>query len=262
MGTRDDPAPPPWAPTPRRSAARRGPAILIGKITICSLLTRSSRSSLSIHREHLAVGAHPISTNNLNAQRISSPTTGAMADLAGELNLAAVTFGLRGSQRTPHWPPTPPPRFVVGSLGFRLTIAPPRSPRTSAIPVRAMSAFDDLVEAAGRSGRRPRRRRQSIPPPVETIFDTLNARRSDFRSGDVFRAAWPALAGHHLRGTTPPAAWTLRPVRTAGAFSLTGALLAAARAVSPSASTAPWARPRDAPPSSPISPRTADTFHL
>jgi 5-methyltetrahydrofolate--homocysteine methyltransferase len=187
------------------------PSDLIGNNDLLSLT--QPEIIAGIHREYLAAGAHLISTNTFNAQRISLADY-AMADLAHELNLAAAGLAREAADAALAADPTTP-RFVVGSLG--------PTNRTASIspdvgdPGARNVTFDDLVEAYADQAAALVDGGVDLLA-VETIFDTLNAKAAIFALETLFEQRgrrWPVIisgtitdaSGRTLSGQTAEAFW-------------------------------------------------------
>ena len=173
-----------------------------------------------IHDDYLAAGAHLISTNTFNAQRISLADYG-MESLAHELNVAAAELARAAVDAALAADPATP-RYVVGSLGPTNRTAS-ISPDVSDAGARNVT-FDELVVAY-------REQAEGLIEggadllAVETIFDTLNAKAAIFALESLFEdqgRRWPVIvsgtitdaSGRTLSGQTAEAFWhSIRHVR-------------------------------------------------
>ncbi|MFZ1486442.1 MAG: methionine synthase [Nostocoides sp.] len=173
-----------------------------------------------VHEQYLAAGAHLISTNTFNAQRISLADYG-MADLARELNVAAARLAREAVDAALAADPDTP-RFVIGSLG--------PTNRTASIspdvadPGARNVTYDELVTAY-------REQAEGLIEggadllAIETIFDTLNAKAAIFAVESLFEdhgRRWPVIvsgtitdaSGRTLSGQVAQAFWhSIRHVR-------------------------------------------------
>ncbi len=174
----------------------------------------------AIHADYLAAGAHVISTNTFNAQRISLADYG-MSDLAHELNVAAATLAREAVDAALMADPGTP-RFVLGSLG--------PTNRTASIspdvndPGARNVTYDDLVGAYLEQARGLVEGGADLLA-IETVFDTLNAKAAVFALETLFEEAgrrWPVIisgtitdaSGRTLSGQVTEAFWnSLRHAR-------------------------------------------------
>ena len=187
------------------------PSDLIGNNDLLSLT--QPQIIADIHRAYLDAGAHLISTNTFNAQRISLADYG-MDDLAAEFNTASATLARRAADDAMAADPAVP-RFVVGSLG--------PTNRTASIspdvtdPGARNVTFDDLVAAYAEQAAALVNGGVDVLA-VETIFDTLNAKAAIFALESLFEERgrrWPVIvsgtitdaSGRTLSGQTAEAFW-------------------------------------------------------
>jgi 5-methyltetrahydrofolate--homocysteine methyltransferase len=173
-----------------------------------------------IHEQYLAAGAHFISTNTFNAQRISMADYG-MEELSRELNLASAGLAREAVDAALETDPHTP-RFVIGSLGPTNRTAS-ISPDVSDPGARNVT-FDQLVDAY-------REQAEALVDggvdvlAIETIFDTLNAKAAIFAVESLFEdraRRWPVIisgtitdaSGRTLSGQVAEAFWnSVRHVR-------------------------------------------------
>ena len=194
------------------------PSDLIGNNDLLSLT--QPHLIREVHDQYLAAGAHLISTNTFNAQRISLADYG-MADLARELNVAAARLAREAVDAALAADPDTP-RFVIGSLG--------PTNRTASIspdvadPGARNVTYDELVTAY-------REQAEGLIEggadllAIETIFDTLNAKAAIFAVESLFEdhgRRWPVIvsgtitdaSGRTLSGQVAQAFWhSIRHVR-------------------------------------------------
>ncbi len=187
------------------------PSDLIGNNDLLSLT--QPEIVADIHRAYLRAGAHLISTNTFNAQRISLADYG-MESLAAEFNLASAALARAAADEAIAADPDTP-RFVIGSLGPTNRTAS-ISPDVSDPGARNVG-FDELVEAyAEQAGALVDGGVDVLA--VETIFDTLNAKAAIFALESLFEERgrrWPVIvsgtitdaSGRTLSGQTAEAFW-------------------------------------------------------
>jgi 5-methyltetrahydrofolate--homocysteine methyltransferase len=132
------------------------PSDLIGNNDLLSLT--QPHLIREVHDQYLAAGAHLISTNTFNAQRISLADYG-MADLARELNVAAARLAREAVDAALAADPDTP-RFVIGSLGptnrtasISPDVADPGARNVTYDEL--VTAYREQAEGLGRGRRRP-----------------------------------------------------------------------------------------------------------
>lgn len=135
-----------------------------------------------IHRQYLRAGAHIISTNTFNSQRISLADY-EMEALAYELNVAAAKVARQAIQDVKKETPNVP-RWVAGAVGptnRTLSLSPNvNDPGYRAINwAQLVSSYTEQIRGLIDGG--------ADLLLIETVFDTLNAKAAVFAAEEVFR---------------------------------------------------------------------------